>query len=170
MTIDTIDLIKALEERKRQLSKWTDKDRAKERIDEINCIIDTDVPYLVKEESEKPVTTDLEEAAEKYRSDLHKIGDDIDEEGCMYRNVPRDAFIAGAEWQAERLLKGSPMPEDTVIFQKGIEEGKRLMLEDAVEGKVFMSFAPGHNQMVMADVDLPTNTKVKIVIVKEEQK
>lgn len=79
------------------------------------------------------------------------------------------AFIAGAEWQAERLLKGSPMPEDTVIFQKGIEEGKRLMMEDAVEGKVFMSFAPGHNQMVMADVDLPTNTKVKIVIVKEEE-
>ena len=55
-----------------------------------------------------------------------------------------EAFIAGAEWQKEQMLK------------------------DAVEGKVFMSFAPGHNQMVMADVDLPTNTKVKLIIVKED--
>lgn len=52
----------------------------------------------------------------------------------------------------------------------GAEWQKAKMLEGAVEGKVFMSFAPGHNQMVMADVDLPTNTKVKVIIVKEGQK
>lgn len=46
---------------------------------------------------------------------------------------------------------------------------KEQMIEGAVEGKVFMSFAPGHDQMVMADVDLPTNTKVKIIIVKEKE-
>lgn len=56
-----------------------------------------------------------------------------------------DAFKAGAEWQKQQMLK------------------------DAVEGKVFMSFAPGHNQMVMADVDLPTNTKVRIVVLKAEE-
>ena len=39
-------------------------------------------------------------------------------------------FKAGAEWQAKR----SPLPEDTLIFKKGVEEGKRLMMEDAVEG------------------------------------
>lgn len=39
-------------------------------------------------------------------------------------------FIAGAVWQANRLLKGSPLPEDTVLFQKGVEEGRRLEKED----------------------------------------
>ena len=89
-----------------------------------------------------------------------------------YAEVKDMEYIARhfAEWQAKQLLKSSPLPEDTVLFQKGVEEGKRLMMEGAVEGKVFMSFAPGHNQMVMADVDLPTNTKVKIIIVKEDKK
>ena len=43
----------------------------------------------------------------------------------------KNGFIAGAEWQKEQM----PMPEDTVIFQKGIAEGKRLMMEEAVEAK-----------------------------------
>lgn len=78
-----------------------------------------------------------------------------------------------------------PMPEDGDIekvmkvqearifheigFKAGAEWMKIKMLEGAVEGKVFMSFAPGKNQMVMADVDLPTNTKVKVIIVKEDE-
>ena len=46
---------------------------------------------------------------------------------------------------------------------------KEQMLKDAVEGRVFMSFAPGHNQMVMADVDLPTNTKVRVIVLKAKE-
>lgn len=94
---------------------------------------------------EKP-SEDLEEAAEEC------IGTLIPEE--VHTTTPfaaeyvikllDKAFIAGAKWQREQ------------------------MMEEAVEGKVFMSFAPGHNQMVMADVDLPTNTKVKLIIVKED--
>jgi len=88
-------------------------------------------------EKSKPyysLPSDVEEAAKEYayqgipeemKSELKPIGDEV------IKN-----FKAGAEWQAERFLKGSPMPEDTVIFQKGIEEGKRLMTEDAVEGTV----------------------------------
>ena len=38
-------------------------------------------------------------------------------------------FIAGAEWQRQR----TPMPEDTVIFQKGIEEGNRQGREEMFE-------------------------------------
>lgn len=34
------------------------------------------------------------------------------------------------------MKKQMPMPEDTVLFQKGVEEGKRLMMEGAVEGEV----------------------------------
>lgn len=44
----------------------------------------------------------------------------------------RDGIIAGAEWQRQR----TPMPEDTVLFNKGVAEGKRLMMEEAVEGEV----------------------------------
>ena len=39
-------------------------------------------------------------------------------------------FIAGAAWQAKQLLKISPLPEDTVLFQKGVEEGRRLEKDD----------------------------------------
>lgn len=46
---------------------------------------------------------------------------------------------------------------------------KEKMMKDAIEGKVFMSFAPGHNQMVMADVDLPANTKVRVIVLKAEE-
>lgn len=87
----------------------------------------------------KKVSEDLEEAADEYQSEAKKHILDGSPIGTA-----KDAFKAGAEWQ------------------------KAKMMEGAVEGKVFMSFAPGHNQMVMADVDLPTNTKVKIIIVEED--
>ena len=71
----------------------------------------------------------------------------------------------------EYIKEGKYLPESFVVrpaFKAGAKWQKSQMLKDAVEGRVFMSFAPGHNQMVMADVDLPTNTKVRIVILKEE--
>ena len=96
--------------------------------------------------SEKPCKS-LDEAAEEYRRESFKksVMPQIDGPVGEYGGDIKSAFIAGAEWQ------------------------KGQMLKDAVEGRVFMSFAPGHNQMVMADVDLPTNTKVRIVVLKEEE-
>ena len=38
-----------------------------------------------------------------------------------------------AQWGARH----APLPEDTVLFNKGIAEGKRLMLEEAVECSVY---------------------------------
>lgn len=70
---------------------------------------------------EKP-SEDLEDAAEKYSD---KYCSD-----WAYRLEYEDAFIAGAEWQANQPLKGSPLPEDTVLFQKGVEEGRRLEKDD----------------------------------------
>ena len=43
-----------------------------------------------------------------------------------------DAINYGIEWQKKQI----PMPEDTVLFNKGVAEGKRLMLEEAMEGEV----------------------------------
>lgn len=68
-------------------------------------------------ESEEPDKS-LEEAAE----DIYKTP----------FGTRAEDFIAGAEWQASQM----PMPEDTVLFNKGVEEGKRLMMEDAVEGEI----------------------------------
>ena len=111
--------------------------------------------------SEEPDKS-LEEAAEIIAKNI--LGRDylaeLDED-CAIDALEdaKNLVKAGAEWQASQM----PMPEDTVLFNKGVAEGRRLekadMLAKAVEGRVFMSFAPGHNQMVMADVDLPTNTK-----------
>ena len=44
-----------------------------------------------------------------------------------------DAINYGIEWQKKQI----PMPEDTVLFNKGVAEGKRLMLEEAIEGEVY---------------------------------
>jgi hypothetical protein len=50
-------------------------------------------------------------------------------------------FKARAQWQAEHT-EDYPMPEDTVLFQKGVEEGKRLMMEEAIEGRVIETYNP----------------------------
>ena len=66
---------------------------------------------------------DLEEAADEYAISLTPCDQ---QEELNYFN----SFIAGAKWQAKQFLKGSPLPEDTILFQKGVEEGRRLERED----------------------------------------
>lgn len=81
-----------------------------------------------------PVPADLEEAARK--SAIAPFNLDVDEEHLYeypYLPIAEQKFIEGAKWQAEQLLKSSPLPEDTVLFNKGVEEGKRLMMEEAVK-------------------------------------
>ena len=64
---------------------------------------------------------DLEEAAKFYAKDI------IPGSSKEYINhVEYDAFIAGAKWMESQM----PMPEDTVIFMKGVAEGRRLERED----------------------------------------
>ena len=109
--------------------------------------------------SEEPDKS-LEEAAEKYSD---KYCSD-----WAYRLEYEDAFIAGAEWQYQKD-RGEFAKIKAKTWCEGFDAHKEQMLKDSVEGRVFMSFAPGHNQMVMADVDLPTNTKVRIVVLKEKE-
>lgn len=77
-----------------------------------------------KIESENPVPTDLEEAAEEYSK---KVSD-----GHNYRDL-RVGFIAGYKYHADH----TPLPEDTVLFNKGVEEGKRLMMEEAAMAEMY---------------------------------
>lgn len=94
----------------------------------------------------------MEEAAEKHINEaLFKWSYD-DEDGI--EQYVHDSFIAGAEWQARQLLQGSPMPEDTVLFNKGVKEGRRLeredMLKDAVEGEAEELYNDGESQCVVS--------------------
>lgn len=66
--------------------------------------------------------TSLEEAAQEYAIPFNDTT-----YGCEYSYK---GFIAGAKWQAKQLLKSSPLPEDTVLFKKGVEEGRRLERDD----------------------------------------
>ena len=141
---------------------------------------------LKQEEPDKS----LEEAAYKYS---------FDSRPSIYGQVDViDAFKAGAEWQKEQddketadlltiahlqgmeqmkgqLLQGSPMPEDTVLFNKGVEEGRRLeredMLKDAVEGYVNYYEDSGGILMAEAQVGCPYHSgdKIRIVVLKAEE-
>ena len=76
-----------------------------------------------------------------------------------------------AQWGAEH----APLPEDTVIFNKGVAEGKRLMLEDAVECSVWagkegdkwiVSYIGNYESMLKT---CKGGDKVRIIIVNEEK-
>lgn len=106
----------------------------------------------------EPGMSDLEVAAQEYS------------DGEMMSGLAERAFIDGAKWQANQLLKGSPLPEDTVLFHKGVEEGKRLIMEEAVEGEIGYWNQRGlsirlDKSLERLGYDMDTN--VKIVIVKE---
>jgi len=65
---------------------------------------------------------DLEEAAKEYAILPMDVGDGL---VCVDKKEER-AFIAGAKWMESQM----PMPEDTVIFIKGVAEDRRLGRED----------------------------------------
>ena len=66
---------------------------------------------------EEPVSEDLKEEIKRMMVKLP----------FFIRGKDQIAFARHfAKWGAEH----TPLPEDTVIFQKGVEEGKRLMMEE----------------------------------------
>lgn len=76
---------------------------------------------------EKP-SEDLEEAAQDYAILPMDVGDG---RVCIDKKEER-AFIAGAKWMESQM----PMLEDTVIFMKGVAEGRRLEREDRNNDKL----------------------------------
>jgi len=80
----------------------------------------------------------IEEAAEEYEKNHAYQRYDGGGFTPEYDATLAEAFEAGAKWQAKQM----PMSEDTVLFQKGVAEGKRLMMEDAIEGRVIETYNP----------------------------
>ena len=79
-----------------------------------------------------------------------------------------DAINYGIEWQKKQI----PMPEDTVLFNKGVAEGKRLMMEEAVEYEV-MDFSSSLETHPLVSIHLDNKKyrfgdKVRIIVCKKE--
>ena len=138
------------------------------------------------EKSEKSTNQDeLEKEINRYLEPIHAADIQFEPFTQMTR-CARHFAKWGAKWQAEQLLKSSPLPEDTILFNKGVEEGKRLMMEEAVEGVVEdVSFNNGekHNTIRFSfdEESLHSESriwfprcgkdgdKVRIIILKEEE-
>ena len=133
--------------------------------------------------SEEPDKS-LEEAARHSEILTYPMPDDGDIEKVMKVQEARIfheiGFKAGAEWQASQM----PMPEDTVLFNKGVAEGRRLeredMMHDALEGEViktdkhtsvrYKSFYGTDRYFYgIADKQFKPGDKVRIVVLKEEE-
>jgi hypothetical protein len=113
--------------------------------------------YLYLTGEQKPAEVDLDEAAEKF---AHQY----DMGTCD--GIAQDCFKAGAEWMEGQV----PLPEDTVIFQKGVEEGKRLMMEDALDGVAHPDDCEIWVNLVGYGYDdIKDGDKVKVIIVEEEE-
>lgn len=103
--------------------------RSKHAIDLIARIReDSRLMELIDSLPEEKPSVDLEEAAKDYAILPMDVGDGL---VCIDKKEER-AFIAGAKWMESQM----PMPEDTVIFMKGVEEGRRLEREDRNDDKL----------------------------------
>ena len=109
----------------------------------------------------------LEEAARRYQE-----GVTVDTtiyycgtiEDVYFANRIADAFIAGWKCRDDQM----PMPEDTVLFNKGVAEGRRLEREDSVECEVT---DVGFNYLDLAlfdaeSLEIKSGDKVKVIVIK----
>ena len=116
--------------------------------------LDDVLSFLSTLESEKPMN--LEEEIKRF---VAKYGYERGEDILLIAIVARHF----AQWGADH----TPLPEDTVIYNKGVEEGKRLMMEEAVEGLYQNTPFPTICLDDCKDYNFKDNQKVRIIIVKE---
>ena len=125
-------------------------------------VYDKDKDAITMEE----IPEDLEEAAEKYFIKV-PCSEEVKKTLIEIYKPGIDAFIAGAKWQEDHI----PLPEDTVLFNKGVEEGKRLMMEEAMEGEVMTNgFYPYEPRIVAPYPNCPYDfgDKVRVIVLPKE--
>ena len=110
------------------------------------CFADTD--KMINGSSEIP--KDLEEASDEFAN-----------QDCVTFISRKKGFIARAKWQADH----APLPEDTVIYQRGVEEGKRLMMEEAVEYELYYDGDFLAIDLNMAELGYSERDKVRVIII-----
>lgn len=149
---------------------------SEELIDKINEIIRyINIDSL---ESEKPMNLE-EEISRTYHDG--SVTDTSDLDHVSYENIARHFYELGCRRTAEKYdeieynrqrAEESPLPEDTVLFNKGVEEGKRLMMEEAVEGEVVKDI---NNKLAVTakNVNLDKfkfGDKVRVIVLPKEDK
>ena len=77
--IDAEKLIALLEQRKKQLARWTDKEYANQRIDEIDCILDVDIDSLQQEQSKADLDADIEMEWDSFNKHITKYSEGTEE-------------------------------------------------------------------------------------------
>lgn len=122
------------------------------------CIDEKELEYI----NDKPVADGIDDAA--WDCVLDSV--DVNNPHLLpkYKELLMFLFIAGAKWQADH----TPLPEDTVLFNKGVAEGKRLMMEGAVEGDFMLNPYPIICLDDCKNYDFKEGDKVKLIICKED--
>ena len=87
--------------------------------------LDEILSFLSTLESEKQIQDELEKEINRL---WESFADEMEGPHNLFDIYARLARHF-AKWGADH----TPLPEDTVLFQKGVEEGKRLMMENAVK-------------------------------------
>ncbi len=157
------------------MSKFIDADRLRAEIEKIykseiapwlsgvsaaSAIYDYVLPLIdTLEKSEKPIQDELEKEIEEYFP-----------ESSFYTGFNSDDVIEIAYHFAKWGAEHTPLPEDTVQFNKGVAEGKRLMMEDAVEGVVVQDLKGVNRVKSFSKIPegLHFGDKVRIIILPKE--
>ena len=130
-------------------------------------VYDKDNGYVTIVKSEESVPNDLEGAAEKYFIKV-PCSEEVKKTLIEIYKPGIDAFKAGAEWQADH----APLPEDTVLFNKGVEEGKRLMIDEVAEYEVWdfsssLEACP-HVNIPLDNKQYRNGDKVRVIVLPKE--
>lgn len=66
------------------------------------------------------------------------------------------------------MAKQQPLPEDSVAFQKGVQEGKRLMMEGATYNELMELYMAIRDEIIKRHRDAAVNIKEKTMDLKED--
>lgn len=126
--------------------------------DELLSFLDT-----ISEESDKSP----EEAAKEYLDEIFGEG--------KHQQFYKDLFIAGWKCRDDQM----PMPEDTVLFNSGVAEGRRLEREDMLGDEIsceidwydgpILNYPIDQLCEVLSKMDIDVGDKVRIIVLKEEE-
>lgn len=132
-------------------------------LDDFNEFLDT-----LSEEPDKSLEEEIKDYFQGYWP-----GTDTAEQCNTDLHFTPPAIMRLARHFAKWGVEHTPLPEDTVLFNKGIEEGKRLMMEDAVSGT--LAYEPHLRRIIVNLDDIPDGawngggTPVEVIIFKKEQ-
>lgn len=89
-----------------------------------------------------------------------------------HENIFEDTFKNIARHFAEWGMNYMPLPEDTTIFQKGVAEGKRLIMENAVDGRYMKAYSKVYVESWPLDIEpdsVKAGDEVRLIVIPEKR-